>query len=47
MADLAEFAAAARRLAGAVDELDRQARPLEVPPAADRPWFETLHGKAL
>ena len=47
MADLAEFAAAARRLADAVADLDRQAAPLGLPPAAARPWHETLHGKLL
>ena len=47
MADLAAFAAAARRLADAVAELDRRARVLEAPPAADRSWYETLHGKLL
>ncbi|MFH5804447.1 GTPase [Alienimonas sp. DA493] len=47
MADLAEFAAAARRLAEAVAELDRQADGLELTPAAKRPWHETLHGKLL
>ena len=47
MADLAEFAAAARRLADAVEALNRRAEPLDLPPAAERPWFETLHGKLL
>ncbi|NNJ24214.1 GTPase [Alienimonas chondri] len=47
MADLAEFAAAARRLADSVAELDRQARVLEVPPTTERAWYDTLHGKLL
>ncbi len=47
MADLAEFAAAARRLGDAVAVLDHRAGVLDVPPAAQRPWHETLHGKLL
>ncbi|QDT17413.1 GTPase [Alienimonas californiensis] len=47
MADLAEFAAAARRLAEAVSALDRHAGALDLRPAKERPWHETLHGKLL
>ena len=46
-ADLGAFAAAVRRLAGAVNRLDSAARPLGVAPAEGRGWYGTLHGKLV
>src|SRR5690606_1511929 len=35
------------RLSAAVDELDRKAAPLGLPPVIDREWYELLHRKLL